>query len=112
MKIKKLLATTMLGATIVTCSYCNTVSAQDVWFGSSGKTNFYVRTESIHKNGYDITCDTISTTPDGKYFVYHEKFKYAVRMWNYYANKNTLRPVSSNAYYSKMFDVVKKQLHI
>ena len=110
MKLKKILATAVLGAIIITCANYDTSSAQDVWFGSSGNTNFYVRTESIQKNRGDIICNTISVTPDGKYFVYHEKFKYAVRMWNYYAGQSTYRPVSSNPYYAKMFDVVKKYI--
>lgn len=110
MNLRKAAATALLGATIAMFGNCDTASAKDVWFHSTYKKDFYVRTETIKKSPYEMKWDTICVYPNGKYVVYHDKFKYAVRTWNYYADSNTLRPVSSSPYYTKMFAAIREYL--
>ncbi|WP_303838968.1 hypothetical protein [Selenomonas ruminantium] len=89
-----------------------TAFAQDVWFASEYNQDYYLRTESLTRKGDTIDCNVIMVFKTGKSHTVHERFKYAVHMWNYYAGKNTLRPVTSNIYYETLFSTVEKYINV
>ena len=90
----------------------STAFAQDVWFTSEYHQDYYLRTESITRKGDTIDCNVIMVFKTGHTRTVHERFKYAVRMWNYYADRNTLMPVNNNDYYRKLFNNIRQYINV